>query len=196
MSSSVTAVVLAGGEGRRIGGDKPLRKLGGERLIDRALRQARQWSECVAVSVRDPEQLGSVPAPLLIDRPDVEGPLAGLIAALEFAGSCRSERLLTLPADAPFLPHDLLVRLAAAIGEGGCAVAESGGHLHPVCALWRTSAAQRQVEAYLASGRRSLRGFAKDVGAVGVAWPSAPYDPFFNVNDRDDLAEAERRLAN
>jgi molybdopterin-guanine dinucleotide biosynthesis protein A len=71
----------------------------------------------------------------------------------------------------------------------------SGGRLHPVCALWRARAADG-LGAYVASGRRSLRGFAEAVGYATVEWGTEPIDPFFNVNDADDLQRAEALLAN
>ena len=109
-------------------------------------------------------------------------------------GPCNSyPLLLTIPADMPFLPTDLLDRLAASIGESGCAMASSGGHSHPVSALWRVSALG-QLDDYVSSGTRSLKGFAALVGAVEVEWASDPDDPFFNINSVADLAEAEKRL--
>lgn len=194
MSPEVAVVVLAGGEGRRLGGSKPLRILGGERLIDRAVRQARIWSATLAVAVRDAAQVRGCEVEVIHDREDVEGPLGGLASALQFAVARQCELLLTIAADMPFLPDDLLIRLAAAIADQGCALSSSGGHVHPVCALWKVSAAD-QLEAYVATGRRSLRGFGEAVGCVAVEWSSEPLDPFININTPEQLAEAERRLA-
>ena len=188
----VAVVILAGGEGRRIGGEKPLRRLANMRLIDRAFELAQRWSDTVAVAVRDPSQIPSLDAGIVEDEP-IEGPLGGLAAGLKFARSKGCPSLLTIPADMPFLPPDLLDRLAAGIGESGCAMAGSGGHAHPVSALWRTSAVG-QLGDYLSSGGRSLKGFAALVGAVEVEWPADRNDPFFNINSVDDLAEAEKRL--
>lgn len=190
--SEVAVVVLAGGEGTRIGGSKPLRMLHGGRLIDRALRQARSWSDIVAVSVREPAQVQPIDAPFITDEPDVGGPLAGLISALRFGAERGCEFVLTIPADMPFLPPDLLGRLRSEIGELSCAMAGSGGHRHPVCGLWRVSALS-QVERYLYGEQRSLRGFASLVGARQVDWPGGPVDPFFNINSADDLSQAEGR---
>jgi molybdopterin-guanine dinucleotide biosynthesis protein A len=164
-------VILAGGEGRRIGGGKPMRMLGGETLLDRALAIARRWSDDVLVAD------GSS------DAPGIEGPLGGVAAALGLGGD-----VLTIPCDMPFLPADLPDRLGRT-GEAA-ALAQSGDMLHPVCALWRARAGEG-LAAYAASGRRSLRGFAEAVGYVAVAWDAKPIDPFFNVNDADDLARAE-----
>jgi molybdenum cofactor guanylyltransferase len=166
-------VILAGGEGRRIGGGKPARLLGGQSLIDRALARARSWSDTVLVARREG------------DDPAIEGPLGGVAAALALGGD-----VLTIPCDMPFLPDDLPARL---VSGKAVTMAASGGHLHPVCALWKAEAAAG-LPAYLATGRRSLRGFAEAVGHEAVEWPSEPFDPFFNINDEADLARAEALL--
>ena len=187
-------VILAGGEGRRIGGGKPLRRLAGATLIDHAVRQARALSPIVAISVRDRGQLGAIAGmPLLVDRQG-EGPIAGIAAALGFARSQGLSFVLTIPCDTPLLPPDLLIRLSGALGaEHGAAVATSGANIHPSCALWRSRTAE-MLPAYLASGRSSLKGFAAEVGMVEVDWPASPFDPFFNVNNNADLAAAEARI--
>jgi molybdopterin-guanine dinucleotide biosynthesis protein A len=195
MSSDVAVVILAGGEGIRIGGGKPLLALGGERLIDRAVDRARQWSKAVAVAVRDPSQVETCEIEVIGDRLDVEGPLGGLASGLDFARGRDCQLLLTVPADMPFLPTNLLERLADALSGHSCALASSGGHVHPVCGLWRVSAAD-ELDGYAETGRRSLRGFGQQIGSAVVEWPTAPLDPFFNINSPADLAEAERRLAN
>jgi molybdopterin-guanine dinucleotide biosynthesis protein A len=195
MRHDVAVVILAGGEGKRIGGDKPNRRLAGVRLIDRALDHARRWSEVVAVSMRDPATTEALDAPIVLDAPDIAGPLGGLISALRFGARSGFDRVLVIPADMPFLPRDLLDRLLSRIGDAGCAIAGSGGRLHPVCGLWRTSAVDH-VAGYVADGQRSLKGFAALIGFREVEWPSDPFDPFFNINTPDDLTEAERRARN
>lgn len=170
-------VILAGGEGRRMGGSKPQRLLGGEALLDRALRRARSWSGEVLVAAREGGDIA--------DDPAIEGPLGGVAAALALGGD-----VLTIPCDMPLLPDDLPARLA---GEAAATIAASGGHLHPVCALWKAEAAAG-LPAYLATGRRSLTGFAEAIGFQAVEWPTEPFDPFFNVNDESDLAKAEALL--
>jgi molybdopterin-guanine dinucleotide biosynthesis protein A len=194
MRRDVAVVILAGGEGARIGGGKPLRRLRGERLIDCALRQAAGWSDAIAVAVRNPVQIGTVGAPIILDEPDIAGPLGGVVAALRFAKDAGRVFVLTIPADMPFLPEDLLDRLLIVIGNSGCALASSGGHVHPVCGLWQTSALD-EVGRYLVGERRSLRGFAELIGHVSADWPVEPVDPFLNVNTAEDLARAEALAA-
>ncbi len=192
MKGDVAVVILAGGKGSRIGGGKPLMRLAGERLIDRALRTARSWSDLIAVAVRKAAQVEWVNAAIITDEPGIGGPLAGLVSALSFAERSDRQFLLTIPADSPFLPSDLLDRLCSEIGDRNCALASSGGQIHPVCGLWRTNALHR-VPTYVAGGRRSLKGFAALVGFREVAWPSEPVDPFFNINTTNELVQAERR---
>lgn len=189
----VAVVILAGGEGGRIGGRKPLRLLGGKRLIDRAEALAGQWSDIVAVAVRDPAQVGSTKSACIFDAEGIEGPLAGLAAALRLARDRGCEAVMTIPADTPFLPADLLQRLSQAIGSAAAAIASSGGKLHPVCGLWTVSALEGLPD-YLESGRRSLTGFAERIGFHAVEWPTEPEDPFLNINSVEDLAGAERLL--
>ena len=189
----MVAVILAGGEGSRIGGDKPLRLLGGAKLIDRAIEQARSFAGVVAVAVRDDAQIGEGDIRIVRDEPGIGGPIAGLVSALHFAHDEDADSLLTIPADTPFLPSDLADRLAAVLPGKLAAIASSGGHEHPVCGLWSTDAIEYLPD-YLSSGRRSLKGFASAVGYSVVDWPVEPSDPFFNINTLDDLAEAERLL--
>lgn len=183
---SLAVVILAGGEGRRIGGGKPLLRLGGRSLIEHAIARARSWNVELAISVRSADQIDVPGIPLLVDPPGLEGPLGGLASALSFG----RETVLTIPCDAPFLPDDLPGRLAAALTGHAAALAASNGHVHPVCGLWRTEARAR-LDTYAASGRRSLIGFAEAIGFATVEWLDAA---FFNVNSPEDLAAAEARL--
>ena len=190
---SVPVVILAGGEGSRIGGAKPLRMLGGTSLLEHAIALARQWTVCPVLSLRGEGQVTASGIDAIEDDGAIAGPLAGLVAAMRHAEKRGAPTVLTIPVDMPFVPGDLLRRLEDEIGAGNAAIAASGGELHPVCGLWRV-AALRRVPDYLDSGRRSLRGFAAHVGHVAVEWPAVPHDPFFNINDAADLAAAEQRL--
>ena len=170
-------VILAGGEGSRIGGNKPQRLLGGVTLLERALRKARRWSDEVLVAAREGGDIR--------DDPAIEGPLGGVAAALALGGD-----VLTIPCDMPFLPDDLPEWL---FSRASATLAASGGRLHPVCGLWK-AAAREALPAYLGTGRRSLTGFAEAVGYEAVNWPVEPFDLFFNINDEADLARAEAFL--
>lgn len=191
--SRLLVAILAGGQGSRIGGSKPLRTLDGTPLIERAVSAARAWSLDIVAAGREPGQIGRAAVPFIRDAPGAQGPIAGLAAALAHARHARSGLVLTIPCDTPFLPVDFADRLRDGLEpHHNAAVAASAGTLHPTCALWRT----RTFDAlgpYLASGRASLRGFAEDVGFVRVDWPVKTQDPFFNINSPTDLAAAEAR---
>jgi molybdopterin-guanine dinucleotide biosynthesis protein A len=182
-----TVLILAGGEGRRIGGFKPMRRLGGQTLLERAIERARAWSDEVMVAARSAEQVGEPGIPVLIDPPGLEGPLGGLASAMRINREC----VLTIPCDSPFLPDDLPKRLAAVLPGHAASLAASHGRVYPVCGLWRTEALA-QVRGYAASGRRSLIGFAEKIGYSTAEWPESV---FFNVNRGEDMVEAEARLA-
>lgn len=193
-AGDIAIAVLAGGEGSRIGGEKPFIRLGDRTLIERAFDRAQRWSDKAVVAVRAARQLGGLEAPFITDDPGIEGPLAGLSAALKWARRLESRALVTLPCDMPFLPEDLPSRLNEGIGTCVVALASSSGNLHPVCGLWRVEAID-QMSSYCATGQRSLRGFAQHLGFAAVNWPTAPIDHFFNINTAADLEEAERILS-
>ncbi|WP_310541028.1 molybdenum cofactor guanylyltransferase [Phenylobacterium sp.] len=183
------AVVLAGGEGRRMGGGKPLRAWGDRPLLSRAIELAGGYANQVAVAVREAGQAGQgTEIPLLFDPPEIGGPLAGLASALDFGRRHGAQWVQTLACDMPYLPPDLCDRLAGALApEVGAVLPTSGGRLHPICGLWRVASRDR-LEAYLATGRSSLRGFAEHVGLREVAWDTPGADPFLNLNTLQDLA--------
>lgn len=172
-----------------MGGEKPLRCLGGVRLIDHAVRLARRFSDDVRVSVRDRCQISDLDTPLLIDDVSLAGPLAGLQSALVAAVEARHRSVLAIPCDAPFLPSDLAARLGAA--SAPAVLAADRARLQPACSWWAVEILH-EMTAYLATGRRSLLGFAEAVGYVAVRWSD---EHFVNVNTIDELVQAERRLA-
>ena len=191
---SLVVAILAGGSGSRIGGDKPRRLLCGTRLLDRALTAVRVAAAPVILVVRRPEQVEGFDGTVVLDAPGIEGPLAGLFSALTWAANTGANRVLTLPCDMPFVPDDLHRRLDQALTSNvGVAVAASGGRLHPVCALWRTTAALTLVQR-VCEGRLSLHGLSEAVGRAVVDWPVDGGDPFININTAADLAAAEATL--
>lgn len=186
--------VLAGGRGERIGGGKPLRRLGDWTLLDHALARATSWPAPVVLVVREGQQGLPANISMIVDDPVAPGPLGGLAAALGWAMESGLEAVLTLPCDMPFLPDDLPSRLAAGLApEGGMAMATSGGRRHPICGLWRCSVIEA-LNARAIEGRYSLHGLADQVGCAEVDWPGGDQDPFFNINTTEDLRLAARRL--
>ena len=189
----ISLPILAGGEGRRIGGGKPSLELGSKSLLERAVEQASGWTDSIRIVVRSPSQVSTIGLPYLVDRPDIEGPLGGLAAGLEWANAIGADSLLTIPCDMPFLPGDLAQRLVGAIGEASTAIASSRCQLHPVCGLWRSELSY-PLDDYASTGRRSLKGFVDLVGFNQVNWATDPVDPFFNINSPSDMHAAQSIL--
>jgi molybdenum cofactor guanylyltransferase len=192
---TIPVVILVGGLGTRIGGNKSERMLSGKTLFDRSLERCVTYSPWTAVATGRSSRL-ELPEGLfaLTDATDDAGPISGLASAFDFAARQGAAFVLLIPCDTPFLPDDLMTRLQVSIGECNAALAASDGRIHAACSLWRTDAAEALPD-YLALGRRSLFGFAEAIGYTPVEWPTHPFDPFFNVNDKEDLAKAEEILA-
>jgi molybdopterin-guanine dinucleotide biosynthesis protein A len=188
----IFGVILAGGEGRRMGGaDKALLVLAGESLLSRAVARLEPQVERLAISANgDPARFAGFGLTVLPDARR-QGPLSGLLAGLNWAAAGGADALVTAPVDCPFLPPDLVPRLWLA-GAGGVALAESGGALHPTFGLWPVGLAA-PLAAFLASGAKaSVRDFAQ---AHGMSAASFPDDGSFeNLNTPADLARAAALL--
>lgn len=175
-------IVLAGGEGRRIGGGKPHRLLAGRPLLQHVIDRVGP-----DVLSGDRHDLAPYGLPVYPDGVPGLGPLAGVAAAMRAALDFGRGAVLTVPCDTPFLPEDLIARF---VEVGAPAMAHSDGNDHPSVALWPVAWLDA-VEAELAgSGRRALRPFF--VNAPRIEWPAGVFD---NINTTDDLAGAEARLA-
>jgi molybdopterin-guanine dinucleotide biosynthesis protein A len=200
MRSDTLAVVLAGGLARRMGGgDKPLRLLGGRPLLDHVLgRVAPQVAAVVLNANGDPARFAAYGLPVVPDElPDHPGPLAGVLAALDWAAEARPDLpwVLSVPGDCPFLPADLAAGLHAARGAAGVplACARSDGQTHPPVGLWPV-ALRGELRAALLGGERKIDRWTARFGCAHADWPARPLDPFFNANAPEDLAEAEALL--
>lgn len=196
----VAGIILAGGRGRRMAGsDKLAAPLAGRSLLARVVERAQPQVGRLAISANgDPARLAGHGLPLLADAiPDFAGPLAGVLAGMEWAATqpgCRW--LATFPADAPFLPGNLVARLRAAAEAAGTdlALAMSGGRLHPVFGLWSPQLRDDLRRALIEEGLRKVDRWTARHRPAHVEFASDPVDPFFNVNSPADLAEAERLL--
>src|SRR5512141_1711894 len=137
VNAQICGLVLAGGQGRRMGGvDKGLQSLQGRPMIEHVIERLRpQVSRVLINANQNLERYAQFGCPVVPDRVGgFAGPLAGLDAGLH-----RTDALLivTVPCDSPFLPHDLVARLATARSaiDADIAVARTGSQPHPVFAL-------------------------------------------------------------
>ncbi|CAM3345686.1 molybdenum cofactor guanylyltransferase MobA [Paracoccus nototheniae] len=194
-------MILAGGRATRMGGgDKPLLALGGRPMLAHVVARLRPQVGALALNANgDPARFQGFGLPVRADSlPDHPGPLAGVLAALDWASEAGTDLVLTVAGDTPFLPPDLVDRLLAARGPSGLALAatrDAAGdlHDHPTIALWPT-ALRDDLAASLLAGQRRMRRLTDRHQPGRAVWTGDP-DPFANINTPADLALAEARLA-
>lgn len=200
----IAGIVLAGGQSRRMGGgDKCLETLGGTPVLAHVIsRLEPQVSRLVINANGDPSRFGPFGLPVVSDRlSGFHGPLAGVEAGLAWVSAQCPECswAVTVPGDTPFIPTDLVERLAAAAEvTDAMAVATSDEGLHPVVGLWPVAMAGALGQA-LTEGQRRASRWVEMQGATEVLFDKteiggARIDPFFNINRPEDLAAA-RALA-
>ncbi len=195
-------LVLAGGLARRMGGgDKPLIRVGDRTILDRVVSILNPQCAGVAINANgDPVRFAVHGLPVVAD--DVAGfagPLAGILAGLEFVASRHPQIdwVVSSPGDCPFLPADLVARLHAIrrAAKVRLACARSGEWRHPTVGLWPVDLRGDLRRAVVDEGVRRIETFTQRHGIAVADWPAAPLDPFFNVNTPDDAAAANRLAA-
>lgn len=197
-STRLPAVILAGGRSTRMGGgDKALRLVAGRSLLQHVIDQLAPQCAPLALNANgDPARFTELGLHVLPDDlPDHPGPLAGILAGLDWAAGQGAPAIITAAADTPFLPSDLAARLIRAQGPSALAIAASidpQGQLrdHPTFGLWPVSV-RANLRAGLVAGQRRVRAFAQIYDPGRAIWDSDPVDPFFNINTPDDLLRAE-----
>ncbi|MDO5622089.1 MAG: molybdenum cofactor guanylyltransferase MobA [Paracoccus sp. (in: a-proteobacteria)] len=192
----IPAMILAGGRATRMGGgDKGLRLLNGQPLIAHVITRLTPQCGPLAINANgDPARLEHLGLPIQPDSiPGQPGPLAGILAAMDWAAGLGAAAVVTAAADTPFLPLDLIPRLQAAGPLAIAASPDDSGQLrfHPTFGLWPTHL-RDDLRRAIANGTRRPRLWADPHGLQLVHFDSQPLDPFFNINTPDDLARAER----
>lgn len=191
MRAVIAAVVLAGGRGTRVGGrDKAFLPLAGRPLLGHVLDRIAPQVDLVALSANgDPARFARFGLPVLPDgRPDRPGPLAGILAGMDWAAGEGATALVAVATDTPFLPTDLVARLGAAGPFAMAATPGQGGpDRHPTAALWPV-ALRGELRTSLEAGQRRVADWALARGCATV--PFADRRAFLNVNDAEDLALA------
>ena len=189
----VTGLILAGGQGRRMGGvDKGLQPLRGRPMVAWVLeRLAPQVTEVIVNANQNQAEYARLGCRVVGDEiGGFAGPLAGLQAGLK---ANVHPFLVTVPCDSPFLPRDLVQRLHAALiaNHADLAVAKTGDQPHPVFSLVRESLAGHLTK-FLAGGGRKIDTWYASLKVVEVPFDDQP-DAFSNINTPADLAEHERK---
>jgi len=195
----IPGVLLAGGLARRMGGgDKPMRTIGGRTILQRVIARLEPQCDGLILNANgDPARFAAFGLPVIAAGvADFPGPLAGILAALDWAAASRPDVkfILSAAADCPFLPRDLVSRLHQALTEQNAqlAVAASGDQSHPVIGLWSVVLREELRHALVVEDVRKIDRWTARYRLATVTWPTKPLDPFFNANTMDDIAEAER----
>jgi molybdopterin-guanine dinucleotide biosynthesis protein A len=195
---SPIGVVLAGGLARRMGGgDKALLSIGGQTILDHIIERLSGQCERLILNVNGPsDRFTGFGLPIIADTiPDHAGPLAGILAALDWIAETHPAcpTLLSVAGDTPFLPKDLVVRLELArnAAQTPLACAKSGGQMHPPFSLWPVSLRFVLREALVSEQIRKMETVMTRQGCATAIWDTDPLDPFFNINQPEDVAMAE-----
>lgn len=217
-TADIAGIILAGGLSRRMfpiargdacadphGGDKGMLDVGAKPMLAHVIERLEPQVEALALNANgDPARFAPFQLPVVPDTiGGFVGPLAGVLAGMRWARETVPgvRWVASTSSDAPFLPRDLVARLAAAV-TGKCnaiAIAQSDGEPHPVIGLWPVALAD-DLEAALRGGLRKVLAWTDRHGTVPVAFDMIEagghrIDPFFNANTPDELAEARRSLA-
>jgi molybdopterin-guanine dinucleotide biosynthesis protein A len=185
---TITGLVLAGGQGRRMGGlDKGLQMLHGKPMAQWALeRLAPQVGEVLVNCNQNLEAYARFGYRLVPDEiGGFAGPLAGLHAGLKTAAHAL---VVTVPCDSPFLPQDLVARLQSRLGDNDVAVAKTGSQAHPVFSLVRKDVLPN-LEAFLTGGGRKIDAWYASLKTIEVSFDDEA-DAFRNINTLEELGKA------
>ena len=190
-SALIAGLILAGGEARRLGGvDKPLLTIGSSTILARVIA-ALDLPDLAISANGDPSRFTHFGRPVLGDGPFAgEGPLAGILAGLDWAFAIGARVLLTVPGDTPFVPRGLAEALLPPP-----AVAGSNGRIHHLVALWPIEVRTALRDRLSHPGPRHVARFADEIGMRRVDFPLAAWDAFLNVNTPADLETARSRVA-
>lgn len=193
MNGEICGLVLAGGQGRRMGGvDKGLQPLQGRPLMQHVIERLRPQVDHVLINAnQNLERYAEFGCPVIPDRlGGFAGPLAGLDAGLH---ATDAPLVVTVPCDSPFLPYDLVARLATARSatDADVAVARTGTQPHPVFALV-CARVRSHLADFLARGERKIDLWYASLNVVEVAFDDEA-DAFANINTREELDQHDRR---
>ncbi len=208
--SFVTGVLLAGGQSRRMfadtrsgGGDKGLLPIAGKPMLAHVIERLRpQVGHMVINANGDPSRFAAFGLPVVGDTVLGQlGPLAGVLAGMRWsaAHAPSATHIATVSTDAPFVPTDLIGKLAEGLNAHAIMLAASGGDLHPVIGLWPVALAA-DLERALIGGVRKVLAWTDQHATGSVDFPflqvaGRAVDPFFNANTRAELEDAAALLS-
>ena len=191
-------VILAGGQSTRMGGgDKGLLALGDKPILQHVVDRLQEQATPIALNANgDPNRFAAYDLTVIQDSIDgFAGPLAGVLAGLDWAATHNATHIVTAAADTPFFPHDLVETLTLAAETQGkpIALAKTDNGRHPTFGLWPV-ALRDDLRTALKDGVRKVVQWTDSHGTAMAHFHDTRFDPFFNVNTPDDLKRAQQLL--
>jgi molybdopterin-guanine dinucleotide biosynthesis protein A len=178
------------------GGDKSLRPLAGRPLLEHVIDRLLPQVDALVLNANgDPARFAGFCLPVVPDSiPDFAGPLAGILAGLDWTAENRPDCgfVVSVATDAPFLPRDLVARLVGEMQAAGAelACAASSGQPHPVIGLWPVRLRDALRGTLVDEDIRKVDRWTARYRLATVSFPDSPVDPFFNANRPEDLEQA------
>ncbi len=190
----LTGVILAGGQARRMHGqDKGLLKLNNSSLISLIIDRFEGQVGTILINAnRNLDEYGQFKYPVISDTlSGYCGPLAGIASALQ---NCKTDYLVTVPCDSPFIPQDLVMRLAASMQEqqADISVAMTGERMQPVFSMIKTDLLA-SLQSYLSSGERKIDKWFSQHPLAETDFSDQP-EAFMNINTPEQLRQVEIQL--
>ena len=183
-------IILCGGLSRRMGSDKSQKKLGDNKLIDIVIERAMSQVKKLALNANN---LKSDKFNLEI-VPDCQvgnlGPLIGILSGLIWTKKNNFEWLMVFPVDSPFFPKNIVELFFNNLKNEKIVMAKSNNKLHPVFSMWKVDLIN-DLELAIKNGQRKIDVLTKKIPTRLVNFNNIGYDPFFNVNNADDLYKAK-----
>lgn len=201
--TQIPGAILAGGLATRMGGgDKCLLDLGGRPILSHVMDRIAPQTSVQALNANGPaDRFRNFDLPVLPDPIDgFVGPLGGVLAALNWAADLGADQVVTVAADTPFFPTDLVRRLQGAVTNqtpialAATQDAERGPLRQPTFGLWPVRLRENLAKA-LEDGVRKVVQWTDVHGTGLVGFDPHPIDPFFNINTQEDLEQARQLLA-
>lgn len=187
------AVILAGGQGLRFGGNKPFQPFGRTTLIGQVILRLKPQVETLAINSGAPghpltQRLTDLGFPVLTDDDCAErGPLSGVLTAMRWAASLGETAVITAPCDMPYLPGDYVMRLRSVYAH--TVGYFSGARDHPLCAIWPVSHLTELESALNLSDKGlAVRRFLDEIGAARINCTDET--SFLNINNPEDIAHS------
>ena len=190
--NEIVAVIMIGGQSQRMGGGvKSFIEFNNKSIFDKILERIQPQNKKIIVNCNtDEDKLLKYNLPIIQDlKKNYLGPLAGIHSAMHWMNQNEptAKWLLTLPGDTPFIPKDLFFNFKKKItSKSKIILAKSDNKIHPIIGAWNISLFSN-LEFEIDNGTRKIMSWAKNHLIEYVDYQVEGYDPFFNINTKEDI---------